>query len=359
MRGCRHQGLSYKRMISKLTDGSSYLSFLLPLQLNDVAKAMAMPPRYLLHHHTMYPYVTAFMSAEKAAAVEEKILLRPADASLASLTASVTQAVPFRRACKECIRQDIQQHGESFWRRSHHLPGVHLCAHHGTELWETNIPLRSGVANFNTPAESNLQRYRADVSNDILKTVTDLSNRALKTRIQHVHLRHRALACLKGYLLERGCIPTRELTRELHRFLGDAYLDELRVNLHPESRAPWPSLLVRPGAAIEATPAKHILLETFLCRGPSFTGQTDYSPPGRKADYVGDERKAIANVNRQLKQLAESGSRITVPALLTHAGIWHKFRNNRSRYPELRALVETFRASPQSERQVGHRPRKY
>ena len=351
-------GLSHKRMVARLTDGSTYLSFLLPLQLNEIAQAMGLAPRYLLQHHTVFPYVTAFMPEGKAESLEQKVLLRPADVSLASLTASVTQAVPFRRVCKECIREDRHQHGESYWHRSHLLPGVHICTRHGTRLWETDIPLRSGVSKLMMPAEAMPYRYRPQASNDILETVTRLSNRALDTRTHDAHLNHRALACLKGYLLERGCIPTRELSRELHRFYGQAYLAELKMPFRPQSNSAWPSLLVRVGAQTEAIPSKHILLETFLCLGPSFTGQTDYARPGPKPDYATMERKALGLVKLQLNRLTKTNTRMTVPALLAHAGVWHQFRHNRNRYPYLRDLVQEFRASSLSERQLGGRPRK-
>jgi hypothetical protein len=44
--------------------------------------------------------------------------------------------------CPVCTELDIEQHGETYWRRSHHLPGVVVCPVHAVSLLETNVPFR-------------------------------------------------------------------------------------------------------------------------------------------------------------------------------------------------------------------------
>lgn len=44
--------------------------------------------------------------------------------------------------CPACTELDIQQHGETYWRRSHHLPGVLVCPVHAVSLVETVVPFR-------------------------------------------------------------------------------------------------------------------------------------------------------------------------------------------------------------------------
>lgn len=44
--------------------------------------------------------------------------------------------------CPICTELDIEQHGETYWRRSHHLPGVLVCPVHAVSLMETKVPFR-------------------------------------------------------------------------------------------------------------------------------------------------------------------------------------------------------------------------
>ena len=338
-----------------MTNGQAYLSFLLPLQLNEVAYAIGLEPRMLLQQHTIFPYVTAFMPSDKAAALEGKILMRQADVSLASLTSSVTQAVPNRRVCKDCVGEELQLHGEAYWHRSHLLPGVHICPSHGSELWETEIPLRSAGRALEMPNECQLIRYRPKTTKDILEIVTEHSQQAISTSVSNAHARHRAHARLQGYVMEGGFITTRELSRVLHGFYGSPFLVELKADFKSCALNAWPALLVRTQSAVEAVPAKHILLDGFLFHGPRFTGNPGYATRGPKPDYAKLEQQAIPLVKRRLRELAKEGARATVPALLSYAGIWNQFRHNRDRFPTLNEMVATFRSSDLSERQAGGR----
>jgi hypothetical protein len=82
-----------------------------------------------------------------------------------------------------------------------------------------------------------------------------------------------------------------------------------------------------------------------------------YRMPGPQTDYPRIERRAISIVQQWLKKLAKTQQRTTVAELLTHAGVWSKYRHNRAHFPELKALIQQFRTSEQSERQVGKRLR--
>lgn len=36
--------------------------------------------------------------------------------------------------CSQCVEEDVQFHGHSYWRRSHQMPGVYWCSKHGQPL---------------------------------------------------------------------------------------------------------------------------------------------------------------------------------------------------------------------------------
>jgi hypothetical protein len=45
-----------------------------------------------------------------------------------------------RRSCLSCMQQDKAEHGIAYWRRSHQLPGVHVCPIHGEPLVSVPLP---------------------------------------------------------------------------------------------------------------------------------------------------------------------------------------------------------------------------
>ena len=85
-----------------------------------------------------------------------------------------------------------------------------------------------------------------------------------------------------------------------------------------------------------------------------------YSRPGRTADdRVALDAKAANDFQSELRKAKRSAMRLTVQELLRTIGIWEKFRHNRGEFPKTNALLQAFKASDQSERQLGKRKRLY
>lgn len=45
------------------------------------------------------------------------------------------------RYCPECTSEDIQKHGETYWRRIHQLPGIMACHKHNQTLMNSTVRL--------------------------------------------------------------------------------------------------------------------------------------------------------------------------------------------------------------------------
>ncbi len=80
-----------------------------------------------LQHHTLLPY-------------RKIVANRPVQDGLACTHYSLLQTQgmrPLRKGgyfCPQCVSEDIDFHGQSYWRRQHQLPGQLLCAKHGQGL---------------------------------------------------------------------------------------------------------------------------------------------------------------------------------------------------------------------------------
>ena len=136
-----HNGLAPKRLLSRLvgvTGRSNYPAFL-PTNLPQIADQTRVDAKTLLWGHTVFPYVVAFMPTSEVARYEQKVLWGcPAEnGSTASLVKSVTHGLPEFRYCSHCAKEDLATRGESYWHRSHCLPGVHICTIHDMPLGGT------------------------------------------------------------------------------------------------------------------------------------------------------------------------------------------------------------------------------
>lgn len=359
VRGCRHLGIQQKRMAPLLGGSAGTTSQFLPSCVSVIAESVGLPMHEVLYGHTVFPYVTAFMLREKVAALERKFLERSVHVKGSFATLQSRASVPFFRLCVQCISENLRQYGESYWHRSHMLPGVHMCLEHSTQLWETDLRTTTSLRTI-LPHEAKRIRYNSAVSPRILaevaKSSLDILNRDHAwPRIADL----RKIALEKNYCISGDEIPRLKIVTDVLRFYGEPFLKELHCNYSAHQKSPWPALILRMSTR-ELAPIKFILMGIYLksCTGydAPFTRESmAYRMPGPKADHLHFERQAISVVQKRIKQLAKTEQRTTVAELLTHAGVWSKYRHNRTHFPELKALVQRFRLSEQSERQVGMR----
>lgn len=361
LRSCRHLGLPYKRVIQRITTTiGAYSSFLLPSNLQMLGSLTGMNPEQLLWEHTIFPYVVAFMSPAEATRLQDKILgpLSGSD-SFSSLTKSVTHGTPFRRFCPECIRDDLEHVGETYWHRAHLLPGNHLCLIHHCLLMETTIPLR-GVASRNTQMPSDVagNPYNTRLSWHVLKKLAEQSEKALTQRLK-VPTGYRSAALHRGYKLAGGDVAGRHLTCNLHSFYPKEFLVETGCYFDQQQRHPWPALLARGDPSFPSAPPKHVLMATFLECAAHTNRNGQYGTPGPKvSDYATADRRCVEAAKAVLSTVAATGTRITVRALMIKTGYWSSVRHHRQDYPLTDAFLREFLRSELSERQAGRRPRR-
>lgn len=368
-RGCLHSGLPPKRMLENIFQSSrSYCSFLMPSNFHRLGLLTGKSPESVLDEHTVFPYSVAFMPMEERLRLRKKALeLDVRTDCLSSLTKSVTYGVPFRRVCPQCITEDLRAYGETYWHRSHLLPGVHICAKHGIRLYETDAALKGNLMrNFiNFPSPSGKKSTFNIAPSFILESVTEISMAALKLAAAletDWHQAYRRKSLEKGYRIEGDAVASRVLTADLSRFYGNKFLENCGAFFKETAVAPWPSLMSRENPGIPFAPVKHVLMQAFL---DAETNQPvniagSYSRPGKKADdCLTLDAKAAKELKRELQKAGRTGVRLTVQELLRTIGIWETFRHHRARFPKTNDLVQVFKASDQSERQLGRRKRLY
>ena len=119
-------------------------SFLGASPLHELAQLFRLSPEDLLWNHTTFPYATAKMQHQYyESALANALGSAKQMVGFGAVTQNVTAGLAYRKYCDLCVKDERERHRESFWHRSHNLPGVWLCTRHDTFLRQTSLPVSS------------------------------------------------------------------------------------------------------------------------------------------------------------------------------------------------------------------------
>lgn len=279
IRASRHLGIRYDEVAKNLTVSGTKrrVHFTNPFALMQIADATCTAYDDVLVNHTLYPYVTAFMSVRRREQIRTDLIeTSPRIRSDFGWLAGVAWShLACRRFCRQCLREDLQQYGESYWHRSHQLPGVYTCTTHSLPLLGTAMPLgwcAPALARACPVDEAGIE-ISPPLPKHLLDTVASYSKQALegklsatldevRARVQEVD--DLGLKCSKGLI-------TRCLMRQLENFYGNPYLGSVDVTWKNFGKnvEQCPTLIVRHGEAIAFTTFEHLLLQTFFEHFPA------------------------------------------------------------------------------------------
>ncbi|MBW8363381.1 MAG: TnsD family transposase [Rhizobium sp.] len=359
VRACRHTGLPFKRLVQYLAGvrGRSYASFLLTPFIDQLGREAGVDPDELILGHTVFPYVTAFMTAEAAGRLRALLLSDRSEirTNLAPYTQSVTQGLAFRRICPQCAIEDLEKYGESYWHREHLLPAVYICRFHREPLIETVIPVRYGMRHWTyaLPHEITGTPLSLVPSPEIQSDIAARSAALLTNpHIERDWLgQYRALAFQKGFGKQQFINGT-QMARDLLAFYGPSFLEEAGCRLTPGAKGFWPPLMVRVGTHEPFSPPKHILLQTFLQHCSDAPKTVSYNLPGPKpVDRPSLDADCVQKMRAVLDE-SDVNAKYSVTKLLTEVGYWSQFRHERQAFPDTVAFLSKFKRSERSIRQT-------
>lgn len=288
----------------------------LPAHLERLRQSMpdhfAFDSEEIIAAHTLFPFYAPFLPPERVAVILKQMQEGHGWGvhTIAGLVASTVKSPRFFRICPDCQRQDLRTLGETYWRRSHQLPGALVCAAHlcfledstaqmshrwSKHSFEPARPIRT-VATY-LDSKNSTHRFLLDIA----RAANQLLKMQCLSRTSLVQLQQSYLALLerRGLATQSGRVYIAELETQFVAFYGLDLLHQLHCGINLASDHHWLCRLVR-SPKTSQHPVRHLLLARFL--GTSMTdvlsGISPTSPFGQPpwpclnpaADHFGQSR---------------------------------------------------------------------
>lgn len=360
-RACRETGIPLKRLLPSVTGAKiSNQSFVMTNHVM-VSETFGMSMQTLLFLHTLFPYSICFMDPAQKEKVSRTVLSGPQPGrSLATLSKNAIQGTSQLRLCPRCCRDDLRDFGLSYWHRHHQLPCTYVCLKHMCMLRSSTFSVRPGTC-VPEPAAAPRQKIRTpkEIPFEVICRIAEVSAFACNDRslrLPQVKQAYRQRARDLGYGISSTQLLGSAISADLASFYGLEFLHSVGCDIPANSR-PWPALLLRP-AAENCPPLKHVLLTVFLERAAkSVRTPTAHMKGPKLRDWKTVEDAAIRTMTDQLAKHRAEGKRTAVADLLKHTGMLSQYKHNKVMFPRLVAWLKAFKASADSIRQTGRRPR--
>jgi len=253
------------------------------------------------------------------------------------------------KVCEVCIAEDRAVFGESYWHRSHLLPGVSFCSRHSYPLIQTSLPLnRMQSASLLLPSEvsvipgSGVRIPSLEAAQTFTRLSAVILDRHTTAETMLWLASYRDQARRQGYIKAGDYLASRHLARDFKEFYGD-FLASVGCDFDPASATAWPTLILRERVGVPFTPVKHLLMQTFLRHVRAEVTTFDYASPGPKTkDYDTLDGKCLQTLSHQLSL----GNRPSLKAVAIEANCWSEFRHNRQLFPRTLALYHQSKDAP-------------
>jgi len=190
-----------------------------------------------INYHTLYNYYTNFTSKEIKQSVRDKMLDCCGNNSLHYSTGQMAGTVKeprYFRYCPSCFDEDIQMHGETYWRTYHQLPSVFICLKHSVLLEDSSLLIRQGNSAFFYPNiengiksndKSNFSKVDIEMLRHFAVESSILNHRDYKFDQLNLLEIYHFLLYREGYVKSNGTIDQRRLEEDfIKKFKTDFLL---------------------------------------------------------------------------------------------------------------------------------------
>lgn len=260
----------YKRMGRK--------SVLFPQNLNTFIASLPttskLSAKEIILNHTMYPVYTAFMSFEKSNNVFKAMANGSGKSieNLVGMSSSKVKTSSYLRYCPLCFKEDIEDYGESYWRRIPQVPGVLYCPEHHVLYKESNVVITDCRNDYLCADEDTCNAELAEDSypNEFkelnlkyIKNVLFLFRNQSRKELSFIIKFYIDKLREKGFTSKNGSLYIGKLLDAFLVFYPADYLEIMQSSVDVEHKDNWLKLFVRDNNK-NRSPLRHLLLLQFL-----------------------------------------------------------------------------------------------
>lgn len=228
----------------------------------------------IIKEHTLFPFYAQFVPQERAKTVMEHMINSGTGGihSRLGLVASNIKLPNHLRYCPECVSEDVQTYGETYWRRGHQLPGIIVCHKHHQTLVNSSVQIsflakREYVAanKHNCSGNQSVSLTETDLIH--MRDLAQLSMSVLQSDYKakdkdFFSKRYIDFLQESGYVTEGGRIYKEGLNKGLKEYYGESFLKLAQSSLDSED---WVVELIRRSKSSKH-PLRHLLFINYLER---------------------------------------------------------------------------------------------
>lgn len=249
----------------------------------------------LIWEHTVYPYVRISLPEARAKELYGmmcgQVALSAGTEQKAGMSGRIVPGPQYLRYCPLCVQDDIRCYGETYWHRTHQLPGVLICPEHGGPVVNSVISLQMIRWSF-YPASQELcgdirdsRSYSDNIEEKLITLAKDTvwlleHGQMLEFKDNMVEKYHSILQT-KKLMNAGGRIDHQILHEELDSFFGKDFLKLIHSD-GEDTHLHWSSKIIKKAAKI-VQPLHHLLMMRFLSGSPQEFLETEglWEPYGK------------------------------------------------------------------------------
>ncbi|MGD2198444.1 TnsD family Tn7-like transposition protein [Lysinibacillus fusiformis] len=235
---------------------------------------------YFINNHTIIPFVKPFKTESWNKSLENNNFER----SSVALFRPRKEDVYFKNNlfyCSECISEQIEKYGESYWNRIHQIPGVYVCTRHKILLKKYSIKLLDlRKMDFTLPPstqDNEITTTKPEIIEKLYKLAIDVEyilkkNYGFLPESYYVK-KYEALIGNRGFLypINQRKKKLNELIVEYHSI---EFLELLNSSLNINT---WSPSMIGLYELNNLHPIRHILIMQLLCGSAANFFENDYT----------------------------------------------------------------------------------
>jgi hypothetical protein len=273
---------SNKKLVKELF-GSETSTVIHDLPCNLEFFSKSLPPNnlysvnYILNNLTLLPYYSAFSSSEIISKTKRQMTKANGNGIHARLGIMATKvSMPqYMRYCPLCCSEALSNYSETYWHRSHQLPGVLICLKHQIKLVDSQVKTTSNknpdiFVAANESALNTKNIFDCENTNSIIYKIAEQSIFLLERNFKpqdkiKLKNRYNCLLIKKGLANYGGSLRIQEIINEFLNYYSEDILSlfgcELNQNYSLEDG--WIVRLLRKPHTFRH-PVYHLLMINFL-----------------------------------------------------------------------------------------------